>query len=162
MLESVEQAPEPRGLPLWVPFIGLVGALAFAVYIGVQVAPTLMGLVLPPEPPVPTDNVQLLEQSSRGPGSDEWQYTSNLTGCEMAAYIDKRVGGCYYLGNSGCDPKRMVAREPDATYRVAICTPVQQAGQSSVRWHITILTGYPAPQPRTRLLVWRDVTNLAP
>jgi len=147
-------------MPLWVPLIGLVIALGLAVYAGVKVAPTLMGMVLPPEPPLPADQVKLVEQKNLMPGSDEWMYTSEMTGCEVARYVDQRAGGCYFLDNSGCDPNRGSVIVPGQLYRVAMCYPVQKVGEYSVRWTIMVTTGYQAPDPKTSIRVWRDVTNL--
>jgi uncharacterized protein YneF (UPF0154 family) len=160
MTDGVENNPVQRGMPVWVPLLGLLVALLLAIYVGIKVAPTLVGMVLPPEPPIPADQVTLVEQKNLGPGSDEWLYTSDLTGCEVARYVDERVGDCFFFGNSGCDPNRQAAINPNSSYRVAECNPVQKVGEYSVRWSITISANMPAPQPPTAIRIWRDVTNL--
>ena len=159
-MSEVVEPPVQRGLPLWVPLAGLLIALVLAVYVAVKVAPTLVGMVLPPEPPMPADQVTLVSQKNVQPGADEWLYTSNLTGCQLARYVDERVGGCFFFGDSGCDPNRQSAINPGVAYRVATCTPVQKVGEYSVRWTITISAGNQPPDPPTAVSVWRDVTNL--
>jgi hypothetical protein len=163
MSESeVVDRPAPRGMPVWVPVLGVLVALVLAIFVGVRVAPTLVGMVLPPEPPMPANQVTLVKQTNIAAGSDEWLYTSDMTGCELARYIDQRVGDCFFFGDSGCDPNRQAAITPGVAYRVAQCNPVQKVGEYSVRWTITISTGIQPPEPQTAARVFRDVTNLKP
>ena len=48
--KKAQEKGQERGLPLWMPMLGLVLAFLFAVFIGARICPTLYSIVLPPDP----------------------------------------------------------------------------------------------------------------
>ncbi|MBX3063830.1 MAG: hypothetical protein KF726_12690 [Anaerolineae bacterium] len=156
-----DQEVQPnRGLPIWMPLAGMVVAFAFLVYAGTQIFPTLLGLVFPPEPPVPPDNATMISHNQIGPGADEWQYSSALTGCEIAKYVQDRVGGCIYDPSSQCTPDTMMPGPTEGTaYPVAKCVAIQGSGVASYRWLIQITTGHTPTDAKTRMRIYREATN---
>jgi len=88
---------QQKGLPLWMPLLGLLVALCFTVFVGVRVFPTLGALLFPPQPPLPTSGeVRLLLTESKGLGKDEWLYGTDLNACEVMRYYADLLGDCKY------------------------------------------------------------------
>jgi hypothetical protein len=150
------------------PLVALVLALGLAIYIGARIAPTLLGLVLPPGPPLPMDQVTLLEEKAVSPATHEWNFSSGLRGCEVANYVDQRLSRpgqketpCFYEVSSGCSPDMtMPDVEGNNSYIVARCYGVQESGQSRVRWSLTITSGHSPAAAQTKIRVFRDATNM--
>lgn len=165
---AVPQAQPPRGLPIWMPLAALVFALGLAIFAGIRIAPTVLGLVLPPSPPLPLDQMTLIEQKSLSAASYEWSYSTALSGCEVARYVDERLGKegqketpCFYEVTSGCSTTlNSPGPEGAMNYRVAQCYAVEGTGQSRVRWSLLITSGYSNPAAQTRVRVFRDATNM--
>src|SRR4051794_2527483 len=94
---------ETKGLPLWIPLLGLGAALLFAIFVAARIIPTLAALVLPPDPPLPNVAATQVSHESKGVGLDEWVYATEATGCDVAKYYLTRIGNCSYDPDSGCE-----------------------------------------------------------
>jgi hypothetical protein len=165
---AATQAPSQRGLPVWMPLAALVFAIGLAIFAGIRIAPTVLGLVLPPSPPLPLDQMTLIEEKRLSAASYEWSYSTPLSGCEVARYVDERMSRegqtetpCFYEVTSGCSTTlNSPGPEGAVNYRVAQCYGVQGSGQSRVRWSLIITSGYSTPAAQTRVRVFRDATNM--
>lgn len=146
------------GLPLWMPFLGLLVAFVFAIVAGVLVCPTLSGLALPPDPPLPPVTTTLVTHENKGSGLDEWLYSTNASGCQVAKYYQDRIGDCNYDPNSGCSSNGNGTIDPGFSYQVATCRGSQPIGTYKVFWTVYIGTNY-KPGPLTQFRVIRELGN---
>lgn len=134
-----------RGLPLWMPLIGLTATFIFVVAVGAQICPTLAGLLFPPEPPLPqaSDIHQYRQKESAGVGSDRWFFaTDTLNACEVARFYEAQLGVCTYEPTVNCDPSKNTAPNVGFPIPVANCQGRQAIGAYSVRWLVEIGTNY--------------------
>lgn len=147
------------GLPLWMPLLGLLIAFVFAVVAGIMICPTLSALALPPDPPLPPAiKTTLAKQENKGSGLDEYLYTTDSPGCDVARFYDDRLGDCSYDPDSGCKVPSHLPLDPGYSYQVAVCRGSQPIGVYHVFWTVYIGTNY-KPGPFTQFRVIREIGN---
>lgn len=158
-MTAIPENEEKRGLPLWMPLLGLAVALVITMYIALRILPTLTGLILPPDPPVPPVATTAVTHESKGVGLDEWLYATDATGCEVARYYQNRVGGCSYDPDSGCQtPSRNLPGSILSAQHIVTCQGGQSQGAYSVSWTIYVSSGY-SEGGQTRFRVIREVAG---
>ncbi len=155
--------PEPRtrGVPLWMPLLGLLIALCFAVVVGARVFPTLGALLFPPEPPLPTaGEVRLLLTEPKGLGKDEWLYGTDLNACEVMRYYADRIGGCLYDPSVDCNIGVGMGMDVSVgvPIPVGLCSGKQTIGAYSVTWSVQVATNY-VVDGQTHFRITREVSN---
>ncbi len=152
-------AEEKKGLPLWIPLLCLAVALTLAVLVAVRILPTLTGLILPPDPPLPPVAATAVVHESKGVGLDEWVYATDATGCEVARFYQNQVGGCSYDPDSGCQaPSRNLPGSIVSSQHIVKCQGSQSSGQYRVSWIVYVSSGY-TEGGQTRFRVIREVTG---
>ncbi len=156
---TAEKEKAEKGLPLWMPLVGLIIAFLFAIFVGGRICPTLYGIVLPPEPPLPSgDNVMTLHES-KGTGLDEWVYEITKTGCEVARFYETYLQTCVYDPDSGCGvPNGGLPQVGVSGLFTAECTGVQTIGIYKVKWTVYISTAYSTGK-WTHYRVIREIGN---
>jgi hypothetical protein len=160
---SVESAPSStgkrgQGLPLWMPLVGLIIALLFAIFVGVRVVPTLSGVVLPPDPPLPAGAVSMLSHEGKGVGLDEWLYGTTRSGCQVARYYEQRFGYCLFDPDSNCERGGVPPMQAGSSSFIARCDGKDTFGAYQATWTVYISSGY-AEQGQTHFRVIREVGN---
>ncbi len=159
--ETPPTARTRRGLPVWVPLLGLIAAFFLAVIVGVRVCPVLSALVFPPEPPMPPGKVSTLQtQTSQGAGRDEWLFGTDAGPCEVLKYYSDRVGGCTYDIDTQCQVKGWgMAPRDGSSYPVGVCQSTQSIGPLyRVTWTIRVGAGY-TQGGNTHVRITREVAN---
>ncbi len=81
-----------------IPFLGLallVGVVALAGYIGVNVLTVLFAVVSPPLPPMPANLVEISHENVAY-GVDRWRYTSTEDACSLVKFLEDNSGVCVY------------------------------------------------------------------
>jgi len=158
--QDTESEERGRGVPLWMPLLGLVIAFAFAIFIGVRIIPTLSALVAPPDPPRPPAPATLMLHENKGAGLDEFLYGTEMSGCEVARYYEKLLGDCTYDPDSRCGvPGSGPIVSPGAIGNIGRCEGKQTIGAYRVSWIVYIATNYQDNGPKTRYRVIREVGN---
>jgi hypothetical protein len=146
-----------EGLPIWMPLVGLALALILAIYMGVRIIPTLSGVVLPPDPPLPTGGTMaMIKHEGKGVGLDEWLYGTNLHGCQVAQYYKQRFAECIFDPDSNCQNGGTLPMQPGVSAFIARCGGKDTFGAYQLTWTVYISTGY-AEQGRTHFRVIREV-----
>lgn len=126
-----------RGLPLWIPLLGLVAAFLFAVFIGIRICPALSGLVFVPEPPLPPGEFNLVETFNKGSGRDEFVYQGSIQPCELATYYTNLFNTRFnYDINAPCGTGNGVFEGTE--YIVGTIQGRQDIGALSVFWEVRI------------------------
>lgn len=160
----VEPPPSPgdkaRGLPLWIPLLGLLVAFLIALFVGVQIVPTLSAVIAPPNPPLPTTGTMtVLLREQKGAGLDEFLYGTDQKGCDVARFYESRLGDCTYDPDSACQtPGGTRPIQPGLGQLVAQCTGTDSIGAYRLRWTVYISTGY-TQGGQTHFRVVREVGN---
>lgn len=158
--ETTESEERGQGVPLWMPLVGLVIALAVALFIGVRIIPTLSALVSPPDPPRPPAPATLMLHEAKGTGLDEFLYGTETSGCEVARYYEKLLGDCTYDPDSRCQlPGGGPLVVPGSSAGVARCEGKQTIGAYNVTWIVYVTTNFTDGGPKTRYRVIREVGN---
>lgn len=149
-----------RGLPVWMPLLGLVAALAFAVLVLTRICPVLSGLVFPPDPPLPAGDVRELQpRQNTGVGRDEWLYGTNVNACEVIRFYEDRIGGCQYDANINCTVGGgRVPDLPGVALPAGVCQGKQSIGAMQITWTVRIATNYNEGGV-THFRITREVTN---
>jgi hypothetical protein len=148
---KAKKRPDQGGVPLWLPLVVSIMAVAVAVLIAVRICPTLSALVTPPDPVLPADAV-LQSRESKGT-EDSWLYTTRVNGCEVARFYEKSFGACVYDPNSGCasgQPNRI----PGASAPIAQCGGLQSIAQYRIKWSAVISAD---SSDKTVFRVYREV-----
>jgi hypothetical protein len=149
---------DKTGLPAWVPLIGLFIAFGMALFIGARICPVLSALVIPPNPRLPTGMINQVEHIQKGSGLDEFVYSIDQTGCEIAAFYEDWLHDCVYDPDISCGSKGSEHRfiTPNQSYHVATCTGSQSIGVFSMNWTVYVASGY-SNGPKTFFRVVREV-----
>jgi hypothetical protein len=148
-----------KGLPVWIPLLALVAAFVVAMLVAIRICPTLTALVIPPDPPLPPVATTLKLHETKVVGVDEWVYSTDAEGCEVAQFYVARVGNCVYDPDSGCNgPSRAPGGNPISPLHVVRCQGNQSFGLYRVDWTVYVTTGIPEGG-RTSLRVIRTVAN---
>jgi hypothetical protein len=148
--------PRRAGLPVWAPLLGLLIAFGFAIVVGAAICPTLSGVLLPPNPPLPSGTISMLVHEPKGVGLDEFLYGTEEHGCTVAQYYAKRFGDCTYDPDTDCARGRIPASQPGVGAHIAQCTGADSFGAYRVTWTVYISSGY-ATQGKTHFRVIREV-----
>ncbi len=144
---------------MWIPVVGLLVAFVFAIFVGARICPTLSGVVLPPDPPLPSGaNITLLTRESKGVGLDEFLYGTDVHGCQIAQYYKTRLANCIYDPDSNCTSGGVPPLQAGVANFIAQCTGADSFGAYRLTWTVYISTGY-AEQGRTHFRVIREVGN---
>jgi len=154
-----DQKEKGQGLPMWMPLAGLFVAFAFAVFVGIRICPTLSGVVLPPNPPLPVAvPTTLILHEQKGTGLDEWLYGTEEKGCDVARFYQQRLSDCSYDPDSNCGSP--VGTQPFVTtgQLVVQCSGTDTFGAYKVLWTVIVSTGYPAGG-QTHFRVIREVAS---
>lgn len=156
--QTTRKRSKREGMPVWLPFVGLLVAFLFAVYAGARICPTLSALVLPPEPPLPDGRMTRLLHENKGVGLDEYVYGTGLSGCRVAEYYEERLEQCFYDPGMSCRNGEPVSMPDVSEQHVARCTGRQSIDAYSVFWTVYISTNY-GDENVTRFRVIREVGN---
>ncbi len=149
------------GVPLWMPLLGMLVALCFAVLVGARVFPTLGALLFPPQPPLPTSGeVRLLLTESKGLGKDEWLYGTDLNACEVMRYYADVLGDCKYDSSVNCKVGTGIGMDvaSGVPIPVGLCMGKQVIGAYSVTWAVQVATNY-VKDGQTHFRITREVSN---
>lgn len=160
-IDAGPEQPDTKtaGLPLWVPFAGLLAAFALAVFIGARICPTMIGLVFPPEPPLPAGEIRIKEQFSLGAGKDEWLYSTAIEPCTVLQYYKDRLGSCQLDPETFCEmPGFGTAPRDGSSFPIATCQGVTTTGGVNTYWTVRIGGGYTPPEI-TRFRLTRETGN---
>ena len=153
-------ADSKKGLPLWVPLLGLLIAFGGALFIGARICPVLSAIILPPDPRLPAGTVKQLDHAKKGIGLDEFLYGTNLTGCQVALFYQDWLHDCTFDPDVSCgkgtQERSFVA--PKEGYHVATCTGTQPIGIFNLKWTAYVSSGYPTGDKTVFRLV-REVGN---
>jgi hypothetical protein len=154
--KTVPTGERSEGLPLWVPIVGLSIALIFAIYVASRIFPTLSGVVLPLDPPLPSGTIAMLTHEGKGVGLDEWLYGTDMHGCQIAQYYRQRFTECIYDPDSNCQNGGRPPLQAGVADFIARCDGKDSFGAYNLTWTVYISTGY-AEQGRTHFRVIREV-----
>ena len=131
---------KPAGVPLWLPLIALMVALAIGVFIAVRILPTLSALVSPPDPVLPPGSV--LQSKGSDSLGNWWLYQTTTPGCTTAKFYKDALGACLYNPSSGCTPDGGGALAVPGVNEVAECSGHQSIGQYGLMWRVYISANY--------------------
>ncbi len=142
------------------PLLGLLVVFGFALFVGVRICPTLSGVVLPPDPPLPPGPVTLRTHESKAVGEDEWLYATTLSGCDVARYYEQRLGDCTYDPDAACRLPGVdrPPLSPGEGTNVAQCYGKQAVGAYQVQWTVYISNNNPGRES-TVFRVYREAGN---
>jgi hypothetical protein len=121
--DQVVTAREGARLPWLILIVGIVGLL-LALYIGSQVLGVLVGILFPPNPPLPPNVAQVSHQSTEH-GVDEWVYASDVVAPD--AIID-------YYEAAGADCETI----PTANQQITTCSGEKTFSIFAMRWDAVI------------------------
>jgi hypothetical protein len=152
---------ERRGVPLWMPIVGLTIAFLLALFVASQVFPILSALVFPPELATPPGNVRIIEKVNKGQGLDETLYAIDAPACGVVRYYQDLIGGCNYDISAPCTGSAEISGVPQSALPIAQCVARQSfgsAGDFGVLWRIFISTGT-TQEEQTYFRVIREIGN---
>lgn len=143
-----EQAERPGGCsPLLV--VAALFLLAGAVYVGVQVLGVLYGIVLPPQPPRPSNAVETRHESIAY-GVDRWEYTVPINACEIVQFYEADGAVCI-VERSQCGREGSEIVEGSALAR---CSGNTSFSIFNMRWSAAI---FPVDANSSRLEINREI-----
>jgi len=151
---------DKRGVPVWMPLVGLLAAFLVALLVGASICPTLSALVIPPAPKLPPGTVNEISHESKAAGEDEWLYSTNQDGCAVALYYTNWLVNCDYSPAVACKNGKTDAVIGNSTKRfhVATCIGKQTVGNYSLNWTVYIDSGVPTGDVTVFRLI-REVSN---
>ncbi len=152
---DAERGPGSGGLPLWLIVAVGVGSLAVAAAIIAAVAGPLAGLVSPPDPPI-FEPARLVEHRGVAYGVDEWDYSSEATGCEIYAWYQTQAESCALEPLVSCPSGRTDPAQGGAS-GVGYCQGTITFGEFSANWKVSISDGYNTGDGRTHFSIAREV-----
>jgi hypothetical protein len=152
----VSSKADEGGVPLWLPLVAGVIALAFAVFVAARIGPTLSALVTPPDPVLPANSVLKLKESVGT--RDEWVYEAPLSACEVVkiyetAFKPFEGGGCVFSPTAGCRSGGMGGGGPRSA--VARCGGKQTISNFNIQWSVVIAVG--DTSQKTSFRIYREV-----
>jgi hypothetical protein len=114
--------------------IGLVlGMVVVALYIGTQVIGVLLGIAMPPSPPVPNNATEVSHISDEY-GVDRWEYIVSSEVCSVVSFYESNGGVCS-VAQPHCGSDDVIELEPHA---VAQCTGEDAFSIFSMHWSVVI------------------------
>lgn len=137
--EDQADAP-PRGLPLWVPLVAAVLAVAFALAVAALTCGPLLVIVNPPMPPIYPD-ATLLEVEHIDHGIDTWRYRADADVCDVLALYEAEALRCSPLPPGFCAAPRTPPSEA-ATRFVTQCRGRGEAWPFYWLWEMVLREGY--------------------
>ena len=158
--ESPKPANDRKGVPMWMPLVGLMAAFLAALLVGATVCPTLSAIVLPPGPKLPSGTITQVSKDPMTKGDDEWLYSTNEDGCAVALFYQDWLKDCSYAPNVTCKngaPVTIIG-ETGESYHVVTCQGKQAIGSYTFAWTVYIDSGYPTGDKTIFRLV-REVSN---